>query len=75
MAKNEKWIQKTPIKKGALTNTVKRQYGSKGFTDKGTIKVSVLRQLSKKRTKTGKQTKTSRRAQLALSFRGFGKKI
>ena len=74
MRKNEKWIQQTPIKKGALRNTVKHQYGKKGFTGKGTIRMTILHKMAKKRTKTGKQTRNARRAQMALNFRKMRKK-
>jgi len=62
------WIQRAIEKPGALTRTVKRKYGKKGFTKRGTIKVSVLRKLAKRKGVTGK------RARLALTLRKLRKK-
>jgi hypothetical protein len=59
------WIQKAIKKEGALTETVKRRYGKRGFTSKGTIKTEVLRELAKEKGVTGK------RARLALTLRKF----
>jgi len=67
-AKDEYWIQEAIKKPGALRRTVKRRYGEKGFTERGTIKVSVLRDLSNEPGKTGQ------RARLALKLRKFNKK-
>jgi len=64
--KKEKWIQKTNMKKDALRNYVKRTYGKEGFTNRGTIKVSVLRELSSRKNV---HEKTRKRAQLALNLR------
>jgi hypothetical protein len=52
----EKWIPRD-LKKGALTETVKRRYGEKGFTEAGTIKVSVLHTLAKEPGVTGKRAR------------------
>ena len=57
------WIQEAIKHPGALRAYVKRKYGSRGFTKKGTIKVSILRKLAKKKGKVG------RRARLALTLR------
>jgi len=65
--RRRKWIQKAIKKPGSLRAYVKREYGSKGFTKRGTIKVSVLRELAKKKGKTG------RRARLALTLRELRK--
>ena len=65
--KNRFWIQGAIKNEGALRRTVQRQYGKKGFTKRGTIKVEVLRELSKKGGKTG------RRARLALTLRKLRK--
>jgi len=62
----EKWIQKAIKKKGALRQYVKRKYGDKAFTRKGTIKVSILRKLLK--DKSVSET-TKRRVRLALTLR------
>ena len=62
------WIQEAIKKPGALRETVRRRFGDKGFTKKGTIKVEVLRFLSKEKGVTGQ------RARLALKLRGFKEK-
>ena len=67
MVRRSKWIQKAIKRPGALRSYVKRHYGSKGFTKRGTIKVSILRKLARKPGKVGK------RARLALTLRGFRK--
>lgn len=63
MRRNKRWIQKAIKRPGALRRTVLRRYGRKGFTSRGTIKVSVLRELAKEPGVTG------RRARLALTLR------
>jgi len=65
--RRRKWIQKAIKRPGSLRAYVKREYGAKGFTKRGTIKVSVLRELAKKKGKTG------RRARLALTLRELRK--
>lgn len=62
------WIQKAIKRPGALRAYVKRKYGKKGFTEKGTIKVEVLRELAKKPGSVG------RRARLALTLRRLRKR-
>jgi len=62
------WIQRAIERPGALTRTVKRKYGKRGFTRRGTIKVEVLRELAKRKGVTG------RRARLALTLRKLRKK-
>jgi len=75
LVKKEQWIQKTNMKKDALRNYVKNRYGKEGFTNRGTIKVSLLRELAS--SKNVRKT-TKKRAQLALNLRktkkGKGKK-
>jgi len=61
--RTKRWIQKAIKRKGALRSYVKRKYGKRGFTSKGTIKTKILRALSKKKGKIGK------RARLALTLR------
>jgi len=61
------WIQKAIKSPGALRRYVKRKWGVKGFTKRGTIKVSILKDLSNEPGKVG------RRARLALTLRGFRK--
>jgi len=70
--KKEKWIQKTNMKKDALRNYVKRTYGKEGFTNKGTIKVSLLRKLA---NDSRVSSVTRKRAQLALNLRKIKKKV
>jgi hypothetical protein len=52
---------------GALRETVKRRYGNAGFTERGTIRESVLHKLGKEHGVTG------RRARFAEELRGFRK--
>ena len=52
------------MKKGALTAYVKKKFGSKGFTQGGDIKVSVLKEL-----KNSSSPKTRKRATVALNIR------
>jgi len=59
----KKWIQHAVKKKDALREYVRRHYGEKGFTERGTIKVEVLRELSERKGKVGQ------RARLALTLR------
>lgn len=67
MARRRNWIQKAIKRPGALRRYVKRKWGIKGFTKRGTIKVSILRDLSNEPGVIG------RRARLALTLRGFRK--
>jgi len=60
---SDRWIQEAIKRPGALRQYVKRKYGKKGFTERGTIKVSVLRDLANEPGKVGK------RARLALTLR------
>jgi len=50
---------------GALRRTVKQEYGSRGFTERGTIRESVLHKLAKEPGVIGK------RARLAERLRKF----
>jgi len=59
----KKWIQHAVKKKDVLREYVKRKYGEKGFTERETIKVEVLRELAKQKGKIGQ------RARLALTLR------
>ena len=59
----KKWIQHAVKKKNALREYVRRHYGEKGFTERGTIKVEVLRELAERKGKVGQ------RARLALTLR------
>ena len=59
----KKWIQHAVKKRDALREYVRRHYGEKGFTERGTIKVEVLRELAERKGKVGQ------RARLALTLR------
>ena len=59
----KKWIQHAVKRKDALREYVRRKYGERGFTERGTIKVEVLRELAEKKGKIGQ------RARLALTLR------
>jgi len=63
----KKWIQYAVKKKDALREYVRKHYGEKGFTERGTIKVEVLRELAKRKGKVGQ------RARLALILRKLRK--
>ena len=66
--RRSRWIQKAIKHPGSLRKYVKRMYGSSGFTKRGTIKVSVLRELSERNDTIG------RRARLALTLRKLRKR-
>ena len=66
--RSRNWIQKAIKHPGALRKYVKRYYGSEGFTRRGTIKVSVLRELAERNDTIG------RRARLALTLRKLRKR-
>ena len=59
----KKWIQHAVKKRDDLREYVRRHYGEKGFTERGTIKVEVLRELAERKGKVGQ------RARLALTLR------
>jgi hypothetical protein len=63
------WIQEAIKKPGALRAYVKRVYGEKGFTSRGTIRREVLLELKKHPNPT-----IRRRANLALTLRKLGRK-
>jgi hypothetical protein len=67
MAKKRKWIQKAIKKPGALRAYMKRKYGSKAFTSRGTIKREYLEKEAKQPGTIGK------RARLALTLRRLRK--
>lgn len=62
----EKWIQKAKLKKGTMRAYVKEKYGKEGFTEKNTIKVSVLKEIT---DDPNVHIRTRRRAQLALNLK------
>ena len=57
------------MKRGALTETVWREFGARGFTKGGKIKVAVLKKLRKSASKV-----TRKRANFALNSRKWNKK-
>ena len=63
----KKWIQHAVKKRDALREYVRRHYGKAGFTERGTIKVEVLRELAERKGKIGQ------RARLALTLRKLRK--
>jgi len=65
---SDRWIQEAIKRPGALRQYVKRKYGKKGFTERGTIKVSILRDLANEPGIVGQ------RARLALTLRKLRKK-
>lgn len=66
-----RWIQKAVKREGALRRYVLRRFGSEGFTERGTIKVSVLRRLARD---PNVSKKTRLRARLALTLRRFARR-
>jgi len=62
-----RWIQEAIKKPGALRAYIKRRYGKRGFTERGTIKTKILRRLAKKKGRIGK------RARLALTLKKLRK--
>ena len=60
------WMKGLKLKKGALREDVQRLYGERGFTERGTIKLSVLNELS-----SSSNSKVRRRAVLAKTMRRF----
>ncbi|MEM2169978.1 MAG: hypothetical protein QW186_09300 [Candidatus Bathyarchaeia archaeon] len=67
MRKRRNWIQKAIKKPGALRKYVKKKYGSKAFTKRGTIKIEILKKLAREKGTIG------RRARLALTLRKLNK--
>ncbi len=69
MARKTGWIQRAIKHPGALRRYVKRKYGDKAFTRRGTIKREILLKLAK----NAKNKTIRRRAQLALTLRRLAK--
>jgi hypothetical protein len=67
---SSRWIQRAVRHPGALHAYVKRKYGEKAFTRKGTIKREILVKLAKHT----KNPTIRRRAQLALTLRRLVRK-
>jgi hypothetical protein len=71
--RQDKWIQETDMKTGALTNylkqnrsNIRKKYGRDPFNKNGTINIYVLEKLAKDPTV---HLKTRRRAQAALNLK------
>jgi hypothetical protein len=60
MAKGE-WIQDAIRHPGRLRAYVQRVYGEEGFTQKGTIRVEVLRELARRKDGIGRAAKLALR--------------
>jgi len=74
MGKKKKWIQEAIEDEGSLTDYVKRRWGSKAFTKKGTIKVAYLNKIIKDYKKGKVSLKTFRRAVLAKTLSKLSRK-
>lgn len=59
----ERWIQDVIKRPGRLRAYVRRVYGEDGFTQRGTIRVEVLRELAKRKDGIG------RAARLAITLK------
>ena len=70
----KKWIQKAISEEGSLTDYVKRRWGNKALTKKGTIKIKYLNQIIKDYKQGKVSLKTYRRAVLAKTLRRIAKK-
>ena len=57
---SELWIKEAVEDKGTYRASVKRRYGKAGFTERGTIKQSVIAKDSKKKGRIGKQARLAR---------------
>lgn len=60
------WMKKLKLKSGALTNYVKRKFGKRGFTGRGTIRKAILSSIAHNEKI---RLKIRKRANLALVFR------
>jgi len=68
---SEKWIKKAKLKKGALTDWVKRVVGETGFTKDGKIKREILFRIKEGKKISGVTPSklTIKRANLALTLK------
>lgn len=64
----KRWIQDAIKRPGHLRRYVAREYGEEGFTERGTIRVEVLREIAKRKDGLG------RAARLALTMRKLRRK-
>jgi len=65
------WIQQAIRRPGSLKKWLRKKYGNKAFKKDGTIKVTFLRKLLKRKD-VSKRIK--RKIRLALTLRSFSKK-
>lgn len=54
------WIHEAIEKPGSYRASVKRRYGSRGFTSRGTIKQEIIARDAKKKGRIGKQARLAR---------------
>lgn len=70
MGQSKMWIQQSIKNPGSLRRYVSRKFGRRGFTKKGTIKVSVLRKIARDKNVS---SRVRNRARLALTLRKLRK--
>jgi len=70
MVKKYKKTLKLNLKKGSLTSWIKDKYGTKAFTDRGTIKIEYL----KKALRDAPTLTTKRKVQFAINARKWKRK-
>ncbi len=68
LARKRRWIQEAIKRPGRLRAYVRRRYGKEGFTQRGTIRVEVLREIAQ-----GADRSLAAAARLALRLRGMGR--
>lgn len=54
------WIKEAIEKPGSYRASVKRRYGSRGFTQRGTIKKEIITRDARKKGKIGKQARLAK---------------
>ncbi len=54
------WISEAIEKPGSYRASVKRRYGKRGFTERGTIKREIIVRDSKKKGRLGKQARLAK---------------
>jgi len=65
---SKRWIQNAELNEGTLIRYVQRTFRSNGFTERGTIRVELLRNLS---TNSKVHEITRKRARLVLTLRKY----
>lgn len=66
----ERWIQQVKFQKGSMRAYVRAKYGSKGFNQDGTLKVTILQEIA---TDPDVHLKTRRKASSALTLKGISR--